>query len=848
MGGTSTTTVAGYRYTPLPSTNSTRFLELLPATDPSDELRCRLNVVDFDKDLISYEALSYTWGDGEMTHHIYVSIEEGWRVLRVTENLWTALHRFRKHSKPRMIWADAVCINQGDVGERDSQIPGMVDIYRSAKRVLVWLGTDSEKEKVMARLSVLGNRILRRESELPAEDTDELASCASTLLSMPWFSRRWVIQEVVFSPDVVLFVGAECTSFLRLVAIIKLLHPSRDRLPSKSTESFLAMYQLWNQTMSGELSGDCGLLRLMRVFDHFGCADPVDRIFTIASLAQDVRLRLLSTTGSRTRNLEIIVDQRKTRFDSPIAPPPGMKLSYAKTPEQVFTHFAEFLAHSGRFVWVLGQALARADGATRASGLPSWVPDWRSPRRRQPLWIQGQRDNWQYSHYTNEMRPSEGLLSGYDEGLFLRYAVPPTPAVVPQSDGNGHHLRAAVCHTHHWASNLEQYVKNPMVNTYSVPKMTHAKRVRMAVAPLRHDMLFPLSVGFKTGPFPEQGDLQGVVDWIRDSFLSLLSHVLPPQQFSIFMEAGSSPQRWKGLPGTYLERFAFVITASGMFIPQLSHAEQNSLRDLGYSFHIIGSDKHGWYGLDPQKVVPILARILGGSKQCGLASATPLQHLISTTMAGRCVISCDYVTLRGRYSETGRLREEDMAVLGIASSHTAKGDTVMSLFKAKGHWGENDYSFTPCQQQSAPAAPPAVDSFMRGSSNLSFSGMRFSGPAEGGETPASQRYWTRTYVVRRHGLPGGEGQGTAGQGTWLKGAGAEDIDDSPLCRIRIPQLDFVGDCFLSTHRWEPELFRPPRDSPQGILMKLAEHQYAGDLDSLYKTASSTASVLEFHLV
>ncbi|KAL8334485.1 hypothetical protein RB598_008978 [Gaeumannomyces tritici] len=842
MDDTSTIAVAEYRYTLLPHANCTRFLELLPATNPLDELRCRLNVVDCDRDLVSYEALSYTWGDGEMTRQLYISVGEGWGVLRVTENLWTALHRFRKKSKPRVIWADAVCINQGDVEEKDSQIPGMVDIYRSAKRVLVWLGSDGETEKTMARVGALGNLILRRESRLSAEDTSELARCACALLSMPWFSRRWIIQEVVFSPDVVLFAGTESTAFLRLVAIIKLLYTSQDQMLSKSAESFLAMYKLWNETISGELSGDCGLLQLMRVFDHFGCADPVDRIFTIASLAQDVQLRLLSTTGSRTRNLEIIV--RENLFHSQMSPAPGMKLSYAAPPEPVFTRFAEFLAHAGSFVWVLGQALARADGVTGTSGLPSWVPDWRSPRRRLPLWIESQWDLWPcppHGGKTSTTRRSDGLLTGYDEDLFLQKAEFLIPAVARKSDGNGHRLRAAVCHTYHWASDLERSAKNPAVTMHSVRRMTHAKRVRMMVAPFRHDMLFPLSVAFKTCPFPQQDDLRGVVGWIQDSFSALLSQVLPPQQLSIFMGARHSPQRWEGLPGAYLERFTFVVTAGGMFIPQLSRADKIDLRNLVYFDAIKVSN------LRITKAVPLLAQAFDGISD--LATAPGLLRLISTTMAGRCVIGCDYVTPCRRYSVTERPSgEEDMAVLGIASSHTVKGDRIMSLFKAKeGRWEASDYAFTLCQQRSAPAGPSAVDPFMRGTSDLSFSGMKLRHPPEDGGTPDRQHHWTRTYVVRRRGLPGGEGQGAAGEGDWLRGAGAEDADGMPLCRLRTPRLDFVGDCFLSTNRWEPELFRPPRDYPLGILNKLARRGYFDDAELPSVTPSSTASVLEFDL-
>ncbi|KLU89781.1 hypothetical protein MAPG_08750 [Magnaporthiopsis poae ATCC 64411] len=886
MDGTSSTVVGEFRYTPLPSANCTRVLELLPATDPSDELRCNLKAVDLEKDCSPYEALSYTWGDGSPTHRIYMRIlednKESWAALPITENLWTALRRFRRRSKVRVIWADAVCINQGDVEEKDFQIPGMVDIYRSATRVLVWLGSDGDKEKAMARLGVLGHRILRRESTLSARELDELASCASALLSMPWFSRRWIIQEVVFSPDVALFVGAERTSFFRLVAIIKLLPRPQNQSPSKSTESFLAIYQIWRQKMSGELSRDCGLLRLMRVFDHFGCVDPVDRIFTIAPLAQDVEFKLLSTSGSRNRKLKLVVRPLPTASSPHALPNPdygsvaqirGMELSYGAAPEQVFTRFAEFLAHSGNFIWTLGQALARADGAARPSGLPSWVPDWRNPQRRQPLWIEGRNEKGPHVAFS-EANPYEELLTRYHDRLIYQNAIPSCPVVARRSDGNGHRLRAAVCHIEYWPSTtLDQCVKDWNSNMWPVLRATDLDKLRMTVTPLRHDMLFPLSVAFKTKPFPERNDLPGVVGWIRESFLSLLSHVLQPWQLSIFMAAETGPERWSGLPGRYLERFAFVITAGGMFAPGVSGTEQAGLvRDgkdgctrvplgLSDSYPGTGLDdpdlqsehwpdpgKLGFSPLDPASLVPILAPIIDKSKG-DEPPMTPLLRLISTTMTGRCVISCDYVISKDPYLER-ELDSNTMRVLGITSPHTASGDRITSFHDAIEDGHDNVcYSWRPSPEQDWLAAPSAVQSdgsvsgdsiHLPSSTTISFS--RFGG------RPPRQKYWTRTYAVRPqcHQADGGEG---VEQEVWFENFDAEEGRSEYLCsRINMPRLEFVGDCFLSTLRWEPDLLRWQSLDLADIWTDLEMRWYTGRLNPQYKIANSAASVLEFHLV
>jgi hypothetical protein len=50
-----------------------------------------------------------------------------------------------------LLWIDGICINQVCVEERNTQVSMMADIYRNARRVLVWLGASTRDiEKAMA--------------------------------------------------------------------------------------------------------------------------------------------------------------------------------------------------------------------------------------------------------------------------------------------------------------------------------------------------------------------------------------------------------------------------------------------------------------------------------------------------------------------------------------------------------------------------------------------------------------------------------------------------------------------------------------------------------------------------
>jgi hypothetical protein len=83
-----------------------------------------------------YEALSYTWGDPAEKSPIHIS----GAMFSAQRNLKSALHHLRYLDKVRVLWVDALCINQTDNDEKSSQVARMGDIYKRAEQTTVWLG------------------------------------------------------------------------------------------------------------------------------------------------------------------------------------------------------------------------------------------------------------------------------------------------------------------------------------------------------------------------------------------------------------------------------------------------------------------------------------------------------------------------------------------------------------------------------------------------------------------------------------------------------------------------------------------------------------------------------------
>ncbi|KAK4078974.1 hypothetical protein Trihar35433_79 [Trichoderma harzianum] len=130
-----------YVYGPLKARQSVRFLVLQPGSE-CDPLIGSLEVGSLDladiEQLLPYEAISYVWGNCDRHFELICDGD----ILTLTQSIHDALHRVRLPDQPRRLWADQVCINQEDGAERSQQVRLMNSVYKNAKNVLVWLGSD----------------------------------------------------------------------------------------------------------------------------------------------------------------------------------------------------------------------------------------------------------------------------------------------------------------------------------------------------------------------------------------------------------------------------------------------------------------------------------------------------------------------------------------------------------------------------------------------------------------------------------------------------------------------------------------------------------------------------------
>ncbi|KIX99989.1 uncharacterized protein Z520_04627 [Fonsecaea multimorphosa CBS 102226] len=179
--------------------DSIRLLTILPGAADS-ALHCRLNVVLLTAD-IHYEAISYTWGSDEEVHEI--DINEDSDKFCVRPNLLDLLVSIRNEKVPRVVWIDAICIDQENLAERNRQVSMMREIYSMAKQVVVWLGGPVHAKLLPAIHYINSSSAEVEDSTLPEFVRESLLEISRNA----YWTRVWILQEVISARQITVLVG-----------------------------------------------------------------------------------------------------------------------------------------------------------------------------------------------------------------------------------------------------------------------------------------------------------------------------------------------------------------------------------------------------------------------------------------------------------------------------------------------------------------------------------------------------------------------------------------------------------------------------------------------------------------
>ena len=97
-----------------------------------------------------YQCLSYMWGDPGSEETILLNDQ----TFAVRKNLFDFLLLARQLKlTDTSLWVDAICINQNDILERNSQVQKMDQIYSPCTGVLIWPGSSTSGHWVRLKTS-----------------------------------------------------------------------------------------------------------------------------------------------------------------------------------------------------------------------------------------------------------------------------------------------------------------------------------------------------------------------------------------------------------------------------------------------------------------------------------------------------------------------------------------------------------------------------------------------------------------------------------------------------------------------------------------------------------------------
>lgn len=313
-----------------------------------------------------YTAISYAWGDPDDRRKIQVNDI----TVSVTTSLFGALEALRQKGEDRLIWVDALCIDQHSRDERNQQVKLMTEIYAQAEEVAIWLGPEENDSSLAIELlkeifikEVFPDQI----TDLVLSQTRQQAVRAMvSLFQRDYWNRLWVVQEVFNAKAVKVYCGSTKLPWAAYKKAACIFHRYKNELElyfsggssPRFTENYSALpsafsyaqvlaYEGPNSLLDPDSLkglGEESLLSVMRACRRKLTSEPRDRVFGILGvLPENVRLEFL--------------------------------VNYSLSVKTIYTNVVDFLLCTTERVDCICEAI-HFPKRTNNANLPSWLPDW----------------------------------------------------------------------------------------------------------------------------------------------------------------------------------------------------------------------------------------------------------------------------------------------------------------------------------------------------------------------------------------------------------------------------------------------------------------------------------------
>ncbi|KAI8655143.1 HET domain-containing protein [Fusarium keratoplasticum] len=287
--------------------------------------------------LPSYEAVSYCWGgdDGDYTKSEFIII--GGSLFPITKNCAAVLHKIRKTNSKRVIWIDSLCINQNDVKERSVQVRQMGQIFSGAQKVHIYLGNNVNNMTASKAFYVLNSMQNLHEFSMKLRNR---AESVKALFTQTYFSRMWIIQEVLLAKSAALHWGTATIPWQTL---------SEGHLEEFKKSGIDSCIPEW--------------MRIRATVNNFRNSETLGELLfsAMGSTASNDRDKVYGTYG-------LLFDAEEE----------GLTVDYSLSVVQVFTNMAAHLIKKHNALRAVLRHANHDAPLIDGEQLPSWVPDFRS--------------------------------------------------------------------------------------------------------------------------------------------------------------------------------------------------------------------------------------------------------------------------------------------------------------------------------------------------------------------------------------------------------------------------------------------------------------------------------------
>lgn len=330
-------------------------------------VRCEIETFDIHK-APNFEAISYCWGKGsDLT---YINVGERHR-FPITRSLYAALTYLRYRKEERLIWVDAICINQENIAEKNEIVAKMHIVFQTAHQVVVWLGQPVRPWSFRVILEIPHEEDII-DTKKPAyfrprcQIENRANKNARTLVKfgqLPWFSRGWVVQEICFARKIQVQFGRHVLSWeqfqevgSKLATVLPwflqgmFIEERKDYFDLQDCISALADMRLRLQ------QGQRMTLSSLLPFARSKCTtDPRDKIFAFTNLLAAVPASLQPDYGEET------------------------KITFMKSARLLMT------GDVGLRLLAECESNPESESDALSTLLPSWVPGWSHSRQCESL-------------------------------------------------------------------------------------------------------------------------------------------------------------------------------------------------------------------------------------------------------------------------------------------------------------------------------------------------------------------------------------------------------------------------------------------------------------------------------